>query len=73
MSDYHLVHEAETVSDMMVKQGKATPEEGEWLKDYAIYGIFPYAVAKFQGSAMRRVESCFQHLLIGQRMRRFHV
>ena len=68
-----LIHEAELVSDMMVKNGQATPEEGEWLKDYSLYGIFPYAIAKFEGSSCRKIETCFQHMILGQRIRRHNV
>ena len=68
-----LIHEAEVVSDMMVKNGQATPEEGEWLKSLSLYGLFPYQIAKFSGSSCRQVETLFQHQLLGQRMRRHNV
>lgn len=51
-----LIHEADIVANRMV----ATEEEKEALREFSIMGIFPYVVAKYQGSYCRRIESLFQ-------------
>lgn len=68
MSDYHLVHEAETVSDMMVKTGRATEEEGEKLREWALMGIFEYRICVYSGNSMRKIESIFQEEIFRLRM-----
>ena len=70
MSEYHLIHEAEVIADKMVTSEKATPEEGNWLKEYSLYGIFPYQIAKFEGSSMRKIATAFHHMILSQRIRR---
>ena len=68
-----LTNEAELVADMMVKNGQVTKEEGEWLRESALYGIFEYQIARFAGSSLRKIETQFQHMILGQRMRRHNV